>query len=198
MISPLLAFVISAPVVSNEVCIRREQSAKLPRASFNDHEHTIAFELRPCAIFRRLPIIPSLPSGSCATAGLKWINSTDLFKALMNWVEKSQPPGDPLYRIIAWNGPNDTGTYSRPICKYPDTLTYVSGPITIASSFTCTPNNRSVGECHPRDFLQKRPLSGFAATLTWRHVWVCVRYRGQPGHCRPARSSRSCHRPWSA
>jgi hypothetical protein len=68
-----------------------------------------------------------------------WINSNDLFNALVNWVEKSQPPGDPQNPITAWNGPNDTGTYSRPICKYPDTLTYVSGPITSASSFTCTP-----------------------------------------------------------
>jgi Tannase and feruloyl esterase len=68
-----------------------------------------------------------------------WINSNDLFNALVNWVEKAQPPGDPSNTITAWNGPNDTGTYSRPICKYPDTLTYVSGPITSATSFTCTP-----------------------------------------------------------
>ena len=63
----------------------------------------------------------------------------DAFSALVNWVEKSQPPGDSQNPITAWNGPNDTGAYSRPICKYPDTLTYVSGPITSASSFTCTP-----------------------------------------------------------
>jgi hypothetical protein len=63
-----------------------------------------------------------------------WINSNDLFNALVNWVENAQEPD----QITAWNGPNDTGTYSRPICKYPDTMTYRGGPINSASSFTCT------------------------------------------------------------
>ena len=64
-----------------------------------------------------------------------WINSNDLFNALVNWVENGREPD----QITAWNGPNDTGAYSRPICKYPDTMTYRGGPISSASSFTCTP-----------------------------------------------------------
>jgi hypothetical protein len=62
-----------------------------------------------------------------------WINSNDLFNSLVNWVENGQAPDE----IAAWNGPNDTGTFSRPICKYPDTLSYRGGPISNAGSFTC-------------------------------------------------------------
>jgi tannase/feruloyl esterase len=62
-----------------------------------------------------------------------WINSNDLFNALVNWVENGQAPAE----LTAWNGPNDTGTFSRPICEYPDTLSYRGGPISNATSFTC-------------------------------------------------------------
>jgi hypothetical protein len=63
------------------------------------------------------------------------INSGDLFTALVNWVEHGQAPEF----VLARNGATAaTSTVSRPICKYPDVLTYNgSGPTDDASSFHC-------------------------------------------------------------
>ncbi len=65
------------------------------------------------------------------------INPDDIFNALVNWVEHGVAPD----QIVAYNGPNDTGTVSRPICKYPDTLVYNgSGSTNVASNFHCQAN----------------------------------------------------------
>jgi len=63
------------------------------------------------------------------------INGTDLFNALVNWVEHGKAPDS----IIAFNNANPAlATVSRPICKYPDKLTYNgTGSTNVASSFTC-------------------------------------------------------------
>jgi tannase/feruloyl esterase len=63
------------------------------------------------------------------------INSTDLFNALVNWVEHGAAPDS----IIAYNNATPAlATVSRPICKYPDKLTYNgTGSTSVASSFTC-------------------------------------------------------------
>ena len=40
--------------------------------------------------------------------------------------------------IVAYNGPNDTGTVNRPVCKYPDELVYKGhGSTNSAVNFTC-------------------------------------------------------------
>jgi hypothetical protein len=121
-----------------------------PRGSYNYYNRVESAMGGPTEVQKFYRFFPYPGNGHCGPNNLgplspnpqpnaPYINANDLFNALVNWVEKSQPPGDPLYPIIAWNGLNDTGMYSRPICKYPDTLAYRGGPITNASSFTCTP-----------------------------------------------------------
>jgi hypothetical protein len=68
------------------------------------------------------PLIDSTSSGA-------------LFQALVNWVEHGTAPDS----IIAYNNATPAlATVSRPICKYPDKLTYNgTGSTSVASSFTC-------------------------------------------------------------
>jgi tannase/feruloyl esterase len=63
------------------------------------------------------------------------INSGDLFNSLVNWVENGVAPT----QITAYNSANEAAaTVSRPICMYPNTLSYNgSGSIYSASSFSC-------------------------------------------------------------
>jgi hypothetical protein len=64
------------------------------------------------------------------------VNATDLFNALVAWVEQGQAPNT----ITGYNNAtHSAATITRPICKYPDTLTYLGGNQFTASSFTCTP-----------------------------------------------------------
>jgi hypothetical protein len=65
------------------------------------------------------------------------INGTDLFTALVNWVEHGTAPDS----IVGFNNLNPAlATVSRPICKYPDTLVYNgSGSIYSAANFHCQP-----------------------------------------------------------
>jgi hypothetical protein len=62
-------------------------------------------------------------------------SSGALFQALVNWVEHGNAPDS----IIAFNNAKPAlATVSRPICKYPDKLTYNgTGSTNAASSFTC-------------------------------------------------------------
>jgi len=62
------------------------------------------------------------------------INTGDLFKALVNWVENGVAPDS----ILAHNT-NDptTTTFSRPVCKYPDKLVQVGADPHVAASFLC-------------------------------------------------------------
>jgi hypothetical protein len=63
------------------------------------------------------------------------INGTDLFNALVNWVEHSVAPDS----IVAYNAPTlAAATVVRPVCKYPDKLVYDGvGSINVESSFVC-------------------------------------------------------------
>jgi hypothetical protein len=62
------------------------------------------------------------------------INTTDLFNALINWVEHGVAPDS----IVAYNSANPTtATVSRPICKYPDKLVFKGGSTSVASNFFC-------------------------------------------------------------
>jgi pimeloyl-ACP methyl ester carboxylesterase len=73
-----------------------------------------------------------LGGGNFPNAGL--INTTDLFNALINWVENAAPPAT----IIANTKSNNTGNTTL-ICPYPAFTAYSgSGPITAAGSYTCT------------------------------------------------------------
>jgi pimeloyl-ACP methyl ester carboxylesterase len=73
-----------------------------------------------------------LGGGNFQNAGL--INTTDLFNALINWVENSAPPAS----ITAFTGNRDTGNTTL-ICPYPAFTAYQgTGPITAATSYACT------------------------------------------------------------
>ena len=64
------------------------------------------------------------------------INSGDLFKALVNWVENGVAPDS----IVAYNTVNPAAaTVSRPVCKYPDKLLFNGGSTSVAANFTCQP-----------------------------------------------------------
>ncbi|MGA7326283.1 MAG: tannase/feruloyl esterase family alpha/beta hydrolase [Rhodomicrobium sp.] len=73
------------------------------------------------------------------------INGTDLFNALVNWVEHGVAPGDTSTTLIGYNNQNHaSATVSRPICKYPDTLVFSnpggSGGANNAANFSCQVN----------------------------------------------------------
>ena len=79
-----------------------------------------------------------LGGGNFQNAGL--INNSDLFNALIDWVENAAPPAS----ITAFTLPHDTGN-STLICPYPAFTSYQgTGPINAATSYTCTslPNER--------------------------------------------------------
>ena len=63
------------------------------------------------------------------------LNTTDMLTALESWVENGQAPN----AITAYNNANHSlATITRPVCKYPDTLSYNgSGSIFSAANFTC-------------------------------------------------------------
>jgi Tannase and feruloyl esterase len=87
-----------------------------------------------------------------SNAGL--INSTDLFNALIDWVENGTAPDS----VVAFTEPNDTGN-STLICPNPNHAVYNgSGPTTSASSYHCTNLNQE-----PPD------LAGFDQTAVQYH-----------------------------
>lgn len=73
-------------------------------------------------------------------------NSFDTLTALENWVEHNiAPEAIPASHYIANNrlaNPNPDRT--MPLCKFPEQARYVSGAINVASSWTCSPNDRSL------------------------------------------------------
>jgi hypothetical protein len=73
--------------------------------------------------------------GNTSMPNAPLINGTDLFNALVNWVEHGVAPDS----IVAYNAPTlATATFVRPVCKYPDQLVYDGvGSISVASSFVC-------------------------------------------------------------
>jgi len=79
----------------------------------------------------RLFMVPGM--GHCG--GGTTPNSFETLQTLMNWVEKGQAPD----AIAATNTSNG---YSMPLCKFPEQATYLGGPTTSASSWTCDPNDQ--------------------------------------------------------
>jgi hypothetical protein len=76
--------------------------------------------------------------GNATEPNAPLINNTDLFNALVNWVEHGKAPD---YILAYNNAVESSATFSRPICKYPDTLIYNgNGSISSAASFTCKVN----------------------------------------------------------
>ena len=72
------------------------------------------------------------------------MNATDLFNALIGWVENGTYPST----FTAYTGANDTGN-STLICAYPNQTKWNgTGPTTTASSYSCVPapNANSAGE----------------------------------------------------
>ena len=75
------------------------------------------------------PLQPNAPAMDSSSQG-------PLFQALVNWVEKGIAPGESSSTVVATNSSGGT----RPVCAYPDTLSYNgSGSTFVASNFTCKP-----------------------------------------------------------
>jgi Tannase and feruloyl esterase len=74
-------------------------------------------------------------NGGFPNAGL--INSSDLFNDLIAWVENGTAPNS----VVAYTGPKDTGNTAL-ICAAPNKTIYQGGPITSASSYSCTDYRR--------------------------------------------------------
>ena len=58
--------------------------------------------------------------------------TNQIYNALTAWVENGTAP-----ETLIINSPDNTR--SRPLCLYPRKLTYVSGDVNAAASFTCQP-----------------------------------------------------------
>lgn len=73
-------------------------------------------------------------NGHCGGGNAPLINATDLFNALVNWVEKGQAPD----YIVASQNLGGGVTRTRKICKYPDEAVYNgSGSTDDQSNFRC-------------------------------------------------------------
>jgi Tannase and feruloyl esterase len=61
--------------------------------------------------------------------------SSDIFTALETWVEQGVAPK----QVIATDAPNafTVGTFTRPLCPYPQNATYIGGNTSDAASFVC-------------------------------------------------------------
>ena len=66
-----------------------------------------------------------------AAANPPLLGTTQIYDALTNWVEKGVAPSTITVTTA------DT-TISRPLCMYPKKLTYVSGDVKAAASYSCT------------------------------------------------------------
>ena len=115
-----------------------EDELIFPRGSYNYYNAVTKAQGSLAATQSFYRFFPYPGNGHCGQQpsfepGAPQINSSDLFNALVNWVEHGAAPDS----IVAYNGANDTGG-SRPICKYPDTLVYNgSGSLFLASDFHC-------------------------------------------------------------
>lgn len=114
-----------------------------PRGSYNYYnrvEDVMGGLKQTLAFYRFFPYPGNGHCGSNPTQpNAPLINSTDLFNALVNWVEDDVAPDS----IIAYNNVNEAmATVSRPICKYPDKLVYKgTGSTNEAANFTCVQQN---------------------------------------------------------
>lgn len=79
----------------------------------------------------RLFMVPGM--GHCG--GGTSPNSFETLNTLANWVEDGVAPD----AIPATNTSNGS---SMPLCKFPEEATYLGGPATLASSWSCDPNDR--------------------------------------------------------
>src|SRR5262249_8700530 len=106
----------------------------MPRGSYNYYNRATKRPGGLTQVQKFYRFFPHPRNGHCAGSvqpNAPGINGSDLFKALVNWVEHGVAPDS----IIATN---DGGTVSRPICKYPDKLVYKgSGSTSVASNFFC-------------------------------------------------------------
>jgi hypothetical protein len=121
-----------------------------PRGSYNYYNRVTERMGGLTEVQKFYRFFPYAGNGHCAgnttMPNAPLINSTDLFNALVNWVEHGVAPDS----IVASNNPNPAlATVSRPICKYPDKLVYKgSGSTNIASNFSCKheTNDDLIGE----------------------------------------------------
>ena len=115
----------------------------MPRGSYNYYNRVTSREggLRDVQKFYRFFPYPgnSHCGGNPDQPNAPLINRTDLFNALVNWVENGAAPDS----IVAFNNPDPTkATVSRPICKYPDKLVYKgTGSTSAAANFVCRHEN---------------------------------------------------------
>lgn len=91
--------------------------------------------------FARLYMLPGV--GHCGGSGTPGANpvfpdgesspNVALFEDLQSWVEEGTAPGE----LMARTAPDVTPVSTRPMCLYPEKLTYVGGDGNEASSFVC-------------------------------------------------------------
>ena len=88
--------------------------------------------------FYRLYLVPGAghggPNGtSNPTAEVPFFSPTQFYDALTNWVEKGTPPDALTLQTLGGTAPK-----TRPICVYPKKITYTSGDVGSAASYTCS------------------------------------------------------------
>jgi hypothetical protein len=110
----------------------------MPRGSYNYYNRVTEREggLKNVQKFYRFFPYPgnSHCGGNPDQPNAPLINGTDLFNALVNWVENGVAPDS----IVASSNADPAKAVSRPICKYPDKLVYKgTGSTNVATSFTC-------------------------------------------------------------
>jgi hypothetical protein len=110
----------------------------MPRGSYNYYNRVTEREggLKNVQKFYRFFPYPgnSHCGGNPDQPNAPLIKGTDLFNALVNWVENGVAPDS----IVAFNNADPTqATVSRPICKYPDKLVFKGGNTNVASNFMC-------------------------------------------------------------
>jgi hypothetical protein len=88
--------------------------------------------------FYRLYLVPGAghgnPNGtSNPTAEVPYFSPTQFYDALTTWVEKGTAPDALTLRTLGSTAPK-----TRPICVYPKKITYTSGDVGSAASYTCS------------------------------------------------------------
>jgi hypothetical protein len=86
------------------------------------------------AEFARLYVAPGVDHvGSGAPANV------DMLGLLVDWVEKGKAPGDVEVTEQKVEAPSFATVRALPLCQWPASPRYKSGPVTAASSFSCAP-----------------------------------------------------------
>ena len=111
----------------------------VPQGTVNYYNSVVAKigGLSDVQAFYRLYLVPGAghgdPNGtSNPTAEVPYFSPNQFYDALTAWVEKGTPPDALTLRTLGSAAPK-----TRPICVYPKKITYTSGDVGSATSYTC-------------------------------------------------------------